>query len=132
MIASSVDGRTYLVDWGSAHLGPVGLDLANCIESLESSAWHEYWNRVELFGHRATPTEKMRHFYVGKAYVNVYYLPYAITVLPNKLKYWAKWPLIAARPYPSVCRLNASARGVTQQTWPFLPEHSASRHGTAL
>jgi aminoglycoside phosphotransferase (APT) family kinase protein len=78
MITSCVDGRTYLVDWGSARLGPVGLDLANCIGTVESAAWREYWSQAQLFGYRATPAEQARNFYVGKVYISVHYLPYAI------------------------------------------------------
>jgi aminoglycoside phosphotransferase (APT) family kinase protein len=78
IIVSSADGRSYLIDWGNARLGPVGLDLANCIDHSESPAWQQYWQQARLLGYHAGTGEQERQLCLGKAYVNLHYLPYAI------------------------------------------------------
>ena len=59
-------------------MGPAGLDLANCIEHSESPAWQQYWQQARLLGYHAGTGEQEQQMRLGKAYVNVLYLPYAI------------------------------------------------------
>jgi aminoglycoside phosphotransferase (APT) family kinase protein len=78
MIAGD-DGRTYLIDWGNARVGPAAIDLANGVASPEDPAWRSYWRQFAVLA-GAMPSERSLRagFSLGKAIVNMQYLPYAI------------------------------------------------------
>jgi len=47
-------------------------------ENSESPAWQQYWHQAGLLGYHAGTGEQEQQMRLGKAYVNVLYLPFAI------------------------------------------------------
>ena len=79
MIECPSDGRTYLFDWGNARIGPAAIDLVNGIESIDALEWKDYWARIaDITGDAPPARDLVIGYHVGKAMINVQYLPYAV------------------------------------------------------
>lgn len=81
IIASPPDGRTYLIDWGNARVGPAAVDLANCVSSARDLAWIAYWARAAADGRALSERDQQISLLASRAQINVQYLPYAIGAL---------------------------------------------------
>jgi aminoglycoside phosphotransferase (APT) family kinase protein len=68
-----------LFDWGNAMVGPAGVDLSNCIASIDTPAWNQYWNIVGQLKNEPVAEEyRAAQFSVGKVMISIQYLPFSI------------------------------------------------------
>ena len=68
-----------LFDWGNAMVGPAGVDLGNCIGSVDAPGWREYWSIVGgLTGEPLDAERQAAQFSFGKVFISIHYLPFAI------------------------------------------------------